>query len=584
MKSRRLREFARGLTWIVLAGVLAACSPVVLPSPPSRGPPPPDVPAGFTELAARLRPSVVHISAHKAEGPLWSGQKPGGLATDLREFFDRFFGPRGELDPEEGKGKEEFRREGTGTGFLIGGRGEILTNHHVVEGAGRIRVRLYRGEWLDARLIGADPRTDLALLEIRAKRSLAGAPLGDSAKVRVGEWVVAIGNPFGLEETVTVGILSAKGRILDGSEFSAFLQTDAPIHRGNSGGPLLNLRGEVIGVNTAVVTGAPGIGFAIPINLVRRLLPDLRLFGHVRRGWIGVAIQDVAPELARYFKLSGAGGVLITHVQEKGPAEEAGLRPGDIILSMDGGDLKGTPDFERALERAPINIPTDLRLLRGGKALKVRVTTRELREPPPISTSRTQPGRLAHPPLGLRLQSLTPSFASRMGIDDPAGLVVADVETEGPADRAGIRRGDIIRLINMQAVRSERGVQEILRALKGRQTLFLIQRGDRRFFVLLRRQSGTAKPPKTTGAQQFLGTDTPKGFIPPPPLHPKDTRLKTQNLAEGAYALLSGKPGVDNSGFIIPGATKSLRHVAARPFHCLRYQFGFRVCKLSSPA
>lgn len=518
MKPHRLRNPARGLTWIALAGTLAACSVEVLPPPPSKDSPLPAVPAGIAELAARLRPSVVHISAHKAEGPRRSGRKPGGLATDLREFFDRFFGRRGELDPEESEGNEEFWDDGTGTGFLIGDRGEILTNHHVVEGTGRIRVRLHRGEWLDARLIGADPRTDLALLEISAERSLVGAPLGNSAKVRVGEWVVAIGSPFGLEETVTVGILSAKGRTLEGSEFSGFLQTDATIHRGNSGGPLLNLRGEVIGVNTAVVTGAPGIGFTIPINLVRRLLPELRQFGRVRRGWIGVAVQDVDPELARYFRLSGAGGVLVTHVQEKGPAQEAGLRPGDIILSMDGGDLEGAPDFERALERAPINIPSDLRLLRGGKALKVRVTVRELREPLPVSTGRTQRGRLAYPPLGLRLQSLTPSVASRMGIDDPAGLVVKDVETEGPADRAGIRRGDIIRLIDMQAVRSERGVQEILRALKGRQILFLIQRGDRRFFVLLRHESG--------------------------------------------------KPGVDNSGFIVPGAPKSLQRVAARPFHC----------------
>ena len=213
------------------------------------------------------------------------------------------------------------------------------------------------------------PRTDLALLEISAERSLAGAPLGNSAKVRVGEWVVAIGSPFGLEETVTVGILSAKGRTLEGSEFSGFLQTDATIHRGNSGGPLLNLRGEVIGVNTAVVTGAPGIGFAIPINLVRRLLPELRQFGRVRRGWIGVAVQDVDPELARYFRLSGAGGVLVTHVQEKGtgPRRPACGR-GTSSCRWTGATSKARRISNVRWNAPPINIPTDLRLLRGGKA------------------------------------------------------------------------------------------------------------------------------------------------------------------------------------------------------------------------
>lgn len=469
--------------------VLVACSPVV-PSlaPPTRNDFSP-LPQGFTKLAARLRPSVVHISSKNAGSSLRSGQKSGGLTTDLRDFFGRFFGSQGESDPIRGSADTEFRGDGRGTGFLIGNKGEILTNHHVVEGAERIRVRLYKGEWLEARLIGADPRTDLALLKISSEGPWFGAPLGDSLKARVGEWVLAIGNPFGLEETVTAGIISAKGRTLEGSEFSAFLQTDAPIHRGNSGGPLLNLRGEVIGVNTAVVAGAAGIGFAIPINLVRRLLPDLRRFGRVRRGWIGVAIQDIGPKLGRYFKNSEVGGVLVTHVQGKGPAWKAGVRPGDIIVSMGGAELKDTQGFGRVLERARIGIPTELELLRGGKALRVKTTVRELQEPSHIPNIRTNSGQLLYPPLGVLLKPLTPSLVSSMGIDDPAGLLVEKAEPGGPADRAGIRRGDIVRSINMQAVRSERGVQDVLQTLKEKQILFLIQREDRRFFLLLSRRA-----------------------------------------------------------------------------------------------
>jgi serine protease Do len=424
------------------------------------------------------------------------GQKSGGLTTDLRDFFGRFFGSQGEVAPLSGVAETESRGDGRGTGFLIGTKGEILTNHHVVEGAKRIRVRLYKGEWLDARLIGADPYTDLALLEINSKGPWFGAPLGDSLKTRVGEWVLAIGNPFGLEETVTAGILSAKGRTLEGSEFSAFLQTDAPIHRGNSGGPLLNISGEVIGVNTAVVAGAAGIGFAIPINLVRRLLPNLRRFGRVRRGWIGVSIQDIGPKLGRYFKISGSGGVLVTHVQGQGPAGKAGVRPGDIIVSMEGVKLKDTQGFGRVLERAQIGTPTKLELLRGGKILRVKAMVRELQELSHVPGIRGNSSKLLYPPLGMLLKPLTPLLASRMGIDDPAGLLVEKAELEGPADRAGIRQGDIVRSINMQAVRSKRGVQDVLYTLKENQILFLIQREDRRFFLLLRRRANQGSSQK----------------------------------------------------------------------------------------
>jgi serine protease Do len=410
---------------------------------------------------------------------------PGGLSSDLREFFDRLFGDREEPGPEDPEQAGGSSAPGNGTGFLIGSKGEILTNHHVVEGADNIRVKLSGGEWLEARVIGADPQTDLALLRIQAERPMPGVWLGNSDRVKVGDWVLAIGNPFGLEETVTAGILSAKGRALKSGDFRGYLQTDAPIHAGNSGGPLFSAQGEVIGVNTAVVTEATGIGFAIPINRVRRMLPDLRKYGRARRGWIGVAIQDVDPGLRRHFKLPGAGGVLITHVQAKGPARVAGLRPGDVILSVGGFRLRGSDDFGRAMERAPIGAQAILEIIHGGKKTRVGVTIRELKNTRPAERKAPGRRRLRHPPLGLELRTLSPNMANRLGLKDPAGLIVSAVDRGSPADRAGVRRGDVIRSVGLQAVRTLRGYREALRSLKKTEILILIQRADRRFFTLL---------------------------------------------------------------------------------------------------
>ncbi|MBI2882153.1 MAG: trypsin-like peptidase domain-containing protein [Candidatus Tectomicrobia bacterium] len=482
-----------------LTGLLVGSCAEVAPPPPA--PPPPGVaasslqglPPGFADLAVRLRPSVVHVRAWRSGSPPRKGVDEGGLSADLREFFDRLFGTPGESGAEERGG---LPPGGSGTGFFINAKGEVLTNHHVVEGTESIQVRLYGGEWLDARLVGADPRTDLALLRVKDGRSFPGARLGDSDLVRVGDWVLAIGNPFGLEETVTAGILSAKGRSLGGGDFNDYLQTDAPIHAGNSGGPLFNLQGEVIGVNTAVVKEATGIGFAIPINLVRRLLPDLRGYGRARRGWIGVSVQDLDSDLFRHFGVPPAEGVLITHVQAGGPAAEAGLRPGDVILTLGGSSLGGSEDFGRLLERAAIGAPTDLQLIRGGKRTTVRVTVRELHEATPAPQRPPQPAPLFHPPLGVDLRPLTPAMAGRLGLEDPAGLIVATVDPESPADRAGVKRGDVIRSVGLQAVRTLEGVQEILRGQKGAEILVLIQRGDRRFFTLLNLAPVTARTGK----------------------------------------------------------------------------------------
>jgi len=476
--------FSLKMTWnrvglCILCGlILTACAPNW-----------PSSPSGFSGLAAQLRPSVVHIRAHKP-GASSVGE---GLSIDMREFFGRIFEERGERVPGEPEDTPIASLAGIGTGFLIGTKGEILTNHHVVEGADEIEVRLSEGQWLHAHVTGADPFTDLALLRVDAEKSLAGVQFGDSNKVNVGEWVLAIGNPFGLEETVTAGILSAKGRTLEGSNFNGYLQTDAPIHSGNSGGPLFNLEGKVIGVNTAVVTEASGSGFAIPINLVRELLPDLRKYGRVRRGWIGVSIQDFTPELREYFKVARRGGVLITRVQNKGPAWMAGLRPGDVLLSMGGIPLRQSEDYGRVLKSAPIGVLSDMVILRTGKRMKTGVIVRELKGARSVLTKRPRAVRLRYPPYGLGLRQLSPGLAERMGLSDPAGLIVDVVEPGSPADKAGMRRGDVVRGVDLQSVRTLDGFQGILRRIQGREALFLIQRGDQRFFTLLKVPTNTVQ-------------------------------------------------------------------------------------------
>jgi serine protease Do len=420
-----------------------------------------------------------------------------GLSTDLREFFGRIFEEQGERVPGEPENTPIASLAGIGTGFLIGAGGEILTNNHVVEGADEIQVRLSEGQWLHADVVGVDPFTDLALLRVETEKPLPGVRFGDSNKVNVGEWVLAIGNPFGLEETVTAGILSAKGRTLEGSNFNGYLQTDAPIHSGNSGGPLFNLEGEVIGVNTAVVTEASGIGFAIPINLVRGLLPDLRRYGRVRRGWIGVSIQDVTPELRQYFKVGRKGGVVITRVQANGPAWMAGLRPGDILLSMGGITLNKSEDYGRVLKGTPIGVLSEMEIIRTGKRMKTEVIVRELKGSRSVRAKRPRTVQLRYPPYGLGLRQLSPGLAERMGLSDPAGLIVDVVEPGSPADRAGMRRGDVVRGVDLQSVRTLDGFQVILRGIQGREALFLIQRGDQRFFTLLKVLTNTVHRHKT---------------------------------------------------------------------------------------
>ncbi|GIX46403.1 MAG: hypothetical protein KatS3mg131_0614 [Candidatus Tectimicrobiota bacterium] len=303
----------------------------------AREAPAPAVPQGleiFTELAEKLSPAVVNISAVHKEARRGGGfprfrspfgERPPFAPDPFREFFERFFG---EAPPHA--------RQSLGSGFVIHPSGLILTNDHVIEGAEAIKVILQDERQLEARILGRDPKTDLALLQVEPADPLPAVVLGDSDALRIGEWVMAIGNPFGLSHTVTVGIVSAKGRVIGAGQYDDFIQTDASINPGNSGGPLFNIRGQVVGINTAIIAGGTGIGFAIPINLAKEIVPQLYRSGKVTRGWLGVMIQKITPELAQALSLEEAHGALVTEVVADSPAAQAGIERGDIIVAFDG--------------------------------------------------------------------------------------------------------------------------------------------------------------------------------------------------------------------------------------------------------
>ena len=332
----------------------------------------------FAELAEHLDPSVVNVSTtqvvkgQRRSMPRLPFPNPFGERDPFEEFFERFFG--GE-NPQR-----EFRRRSLGSGFIINREGYIVTNNHVVENASDIKVSLSDKEEYDAKVIGRDPKTDVALIKIEAKKELPAAPLGDSGKLRVGEWVMAIGNPFGLGHTVTTGIVSAKGRIIGAGPYDEFIQTDASINPGNSGGPLFNMNGEVVGINTAIIATGQGIGFAIPINAAKELLIPLREKGRVVRGWLGVQVQRMTPELAKSFGLDRERGALVADVMPDTPAEKAGIERGDVIIEFNGRKIDEMNDLPRVVANTTPNADVAVKLMRKGQEKTVQVKVAELKE------------------------------------------------------------------------------------------------------------------------------------------------------------------------------------------------------------
>jgi serine protease Do len=441
-------------------------------------------PDSFADLSAQLLPTVVNISTSQTLKPSQKGvmpQVPPG--SPVEDLFKKWFGP---------KSNQPRHISSLGSGFVIDPSGLIVTNNHVIEDADQITVTLNDGTSLPAKLVGRDDKTDLALLKINPRRPLPAARFGDSDKARIGDWVIAIGNPFGLGSTVTAGIVSARNRNIDAGPYDEFLQTDAPINRGNSGGPLFDMNGAVVGINSAIYSpsgGSVGIGFAIPSNLARDVIGQLRSSGQVRRGWVGVNIQQVTPDLAEGLGLPGPMGALVGNVTPNGPAAKAGIRSRDVIVGFDGRRIPDARELSRVAASTPIGKTVNVEVLRGRQRLNLRLTVQRLSEP-------SKPQKAAPPPkrktsqLGLRLSPLDASARSQFQVPGGvSGVVVTDVDPDSPAYEKNVRAGDVIVAVQDQAVKTPNDVQQRIAAdlRNGRRVeVLLVSRAGNLTYVALR--------------------------------------------------------------------------------------------------
>ena len=432
------------------------------------------VPANFSDLAEKVRPGVVNIQVVKTV------KNAGfGFPNAFRTPFGDFFGPFSEESPHRGP-----EQQGVGSGFVISSDGYILTNNHVVDDANQIKIKLSDGKEYDAKVAGRDPKTDLALLKAEGVSDLHALQLGDSDSLKVGSWVVAVGSPFGLEQTVTAGIVSAKGRVIGSGPYDNFIQTDASINPGNSGGPLLNPEGEVIGINTAIFSqggGNVGIGFAIPVNMAKEIVPQLKDKGHVTRGWLGVGIQKITPELATSFGLKEEKGALVSQVVKDGPADKAGIETGDVIVEFDGKMVADSNDLPRMVAPLPVGKTVPVKIMRGGNVVDREVKIGQLEEQKEeVANASTRK------PLGMTVQNITPEIAKGLGLKSDTGVVVASVVPGSPAARANIRSGDVIQQVNKKAVKNVEDFKQEIETSKEQETiLLLIQRGETTLFAAL---------------------------------------------------------------------------------------------------
>jgi len=424
----------------------------------------------IVELVKSVSPAVVSITTQTQM------QRPGapssGRPQPFDEFWHRFFG-----NPHPGMPQQ---RQSAGSGFIIDASGLILTNHHVVADASKITVGLSDENRFAATVVGTDEKTDIALLKIDAGHPLPKVRLGDSASLEIGEAVLAIGNPFGLEHTVTSGIVSAKGRRIGAGPYDNFIQTDASINPGNSGGPLINARGEVVGVNTAIFSrsgGNIGIGFAIPINLVKELVPPLKSTGRVTRGWLGVTIQRVTPSLAESLGLSTARGALVADVLDNSPAEAGAIRRGDVIVEFDGQVVPRSDELPMLVARTAVGETVPIKVYRNGAQQTLSVHIGELKEETVVTSMN------GNPELGLAVQPVTPQMAESLAMARAEGVIVAAVEPGSPADQAGLRRGDVVLEVNKVRIADMADYRRSLARIKKDETaLFLVQRGGTTLF------------------------------------------------------------------------------------------------------
>jgi len=419
------------------------------------------VPLNFSDLADTVSPAVVHIKVEKTVkaggrsfGP--SRQNPFGGNQPFKDFFGRHFGEQRQPD---------FKQPGQGSGFIIDKSGYIVTNNHVVAGADKITVVLKDETQHDAQVIGLDPVTDIALIKIDTKKSLPTAQLGSSADLRVGEWVAAIGSPFGLEYTVTAGIVSAKGRVIGSGPYDDFIQTDASINPGNSGGPLINMQGQVVGINTMIIAGGQGIGFAIPVDQVKGIVSQLKSEGEVTRGWLGVTIQDLKSDLAEYYGVDGASGVMVVDVVPGDPADKGGVKPKDIILKVNGKMIATSRDLTNLAAGLVVGDTAKVTILRNGsqKTLEIKIGKRPLT----MAAASQNPHQQKDGEYGFEVTEVTPEIARRFNIEESAGVIVVGVAPESKADQAGIKQGDLIIEVNRKNVDSVKDFKNLLNQYKG---------------------------------------------------------------------------------------------------------------------
>jgi len=445
----------------------------------------------FADVIEQVSPAVVNITVEKVAGPM----PTAGAPTPFDDFFERFFGvPGGQGFGQSPRyAPQQPHAEAQGSGFIIDADGYIATNNHVVENADSVTVTLDSGEELHAVVVGTDPQTDVALIKVDSD-DLPHVAFGDSDHARVGDWVVAIGNPFGLGGTATAGIISARGRDIRSGPYDDYLQIDAPINAGNSGGPVFNAAGEVIGINTAIFSpngGNIGIGFAIPSNLAKQVLDELREQGSVSRGWLGVQIQPVDHDLAAAFGLDpDAAGVLVAEVVAGSPADRAGIEAGDVVTEFAGQAVDSPKGLARIVGAHDSGERVDVTVWRDGRERRIPVELGELESDGTVAAVAPSGHGSATSDFGLTLEDLTPRVADELGMpEDVRGAVVVDVAPGSPASEQGIRRGDVIVAVDRNSTDSARDVADALAANKSDRALLLVRRGDSQRFVALKRDA-----------------------------------------------------------------------------------------------
>lgn len=432
-------------------------------------------PRSLVTLAQQLSPTVVNIRVTR-QNKLSGLQRQGGEETPFGELFRRFF--------EHGlPDQDKMLRRGAGSGVVISKDGHILTNHHVIDGATEVLVTTADQKTHAASITGSDPKTDLAVLKIQTSEGLSVAEMGDSERLMVGEWVMAIGNPFGLGHTVTTGIVSGKGRVIGAGPYDDFIQTDASINPGNSGGPLFNMKGELIGINTAIIPQGQGIGFAISINTAKPLIPQLMQHGRVTRGYLGVSIQNLSTALTKALQIDDDKGALVSDVVPESPADEAGIVPGDIIVAYAGKPIQTARHLPTLVANTPVGQEVTLTIVRQNQSHDIKLAVGQLpsaQSQPPAKHSSDKTS------WGLYLNDLSPATKGSEEFSEARGVMVVGVEPDSPAQNAGIRRGDIIDEMNQQPVRRVQDIKTILAQSEERDTLLIrLRREDAKQYVAL---------------------------------------------------------------------------------------------------